>query len=102
MSPVELICRIPADHPALDGHFPGHPVVPGVVVLELVERKARELAGFRSGPSCWPRVKFMRPLLPDQAVELRIEGNAEAFSFSIRCEDGAIIARGRCRHGSLA
>ena len=27
---------IPADHPALPGHFPGQPIVPGVVVLDRV------------------------------------------------------------------
>jgi len=27
---------IPADHPSLPGHFPGNPVVPGVLVLDRV------------------------------------------------------------------
>ena len=28
--------RIEADHPSLPGHFPGRPLVPGVMLLEQV------------------------------------------------------------------
>jgi 3-hydroxyacyl-[acyl-carrier-protein] dehydratase len=63
--------HIAASHPALPGHFPGDPVVPGVVLLDRVmaaiERAwAGQVAGF-------PQVKFLRPLRPGQAVELIIE-----------------------------
>jgi len=102
MNPVDVICRIPADHPALPGHFPGHPVVPGVVLLELIQRQARVLGGFQDGPTRWQRIKFLRPVAPEQAIRLHIEGSADRFAFTIRTEDGETVALGQCRHGALA
>src|SRR5205085_657716 len=32
---------IPADHPALAGHFPGNPIVPGVVILARIAEAIR-------------------------------------------------------------
>ena len=32
----ERVVSIGPDHPALRGHFPGHPVVPGVLVMDEV------------------------------------------------------------------
>lgn len=102
MNPVDVICRIPADHPALPGHFPGEPVVPGVVLLELVQRQAIVLAGFRDGPTRWQRIKFLRPVRPEQPIRLHIEGAADQFSFTIRAESGEAVAQGQCRNGPLA
>ena len=40
----ERIVTIGADHPSLAGHFPGHPVVPGVVMLGEIMNAIREMA----------------------------------------------------------
>jgi 3-hydroxyacyl-[acyl-carrier-protein] dehydratase len=63
--------HIAASHPALPGHFPGNPVVPGVVLLDRVAEVigrvwARRISGFA-------QVKFQRPLLPEQRAELILE-----------------------------
>lgn len=63
---------VPHDHPCLPGHFPGRPLVPGVVVLERV------LAAIEAGHGPLPalrlaQVKFLHPLLPGQAADIALE-----------------------------
>lgn len=68
---VEVEAWIAADHPALAGHFPGNPVVPGALLLdELVDAAGREFA--------WPpgrlqvvSAKFLRPVRPGERLRLR-------------------------------
>ncbi len=52
---------IPAAHPCLPGHFPGRPIVPGVVLLEEV------LACLPPGLTLLS-AKFTAPVLPEQVV----------------------------------
>lgn len=87
---------IPADHPSLPGHFPGHPVVPGVVVLEEV--LAALAARLDALPSTLTlvQVKFVQPLLPEQIAEIALEGAAPAWRFQVRRAD-ALIASGSLR-----
>jgi len=40
---LQTTLRIDPAHPALAGHFPGNPIVPGVVVLERVAAALRAM-----------------------------------------------------------
>lgn len=76
--------HIAASHPALAGHFPGNPVVPGVVLLERVCAVVESRSGLRV--TGIPQVKFLHPLRPGESVELRIERSATGARFSVRHE----------------
>ncbi|WP_052213910.1 3-hydroxyacyl-ACP dehydratase FabZ family protein [Belnapia sp. F-4-1] len=56
----------PADHPAFAGHFPGRPILPGVVLLDAV----LQAAGL--GQAHLLRAKFTAPVLPGDAVEISL------------------------------
>ncbi len=90
---MRLVDVVPADHPALPGHFPRRPIVPGVLLLDrviaavLADAPGHALAGF-------PAAKFLRPLAGDEAFEIvwQREGDQAAF----RCLIGdTLIAEGR-------
>jgi len=61
--------KIPHNHPCLAGHFPGHPIVPGVVLLDAVLVTLAEQAGGVVRVTGLPSVKFLAPLQPDQEFE---------------------------------
>jgi len=102
MSRIVVEGAVPADHPALPGHFPGEPIVPGVVLLAWVLEQARSQLGFQAGPNRWQRIKFLQPVGPDQTIRLELDGDSGRFSFQIKREDDSPVARGQCRHAALA
>lgn len=85
--------RIAADHPSLPGHFPGRPVVPGVVVLERVLQAIEAAHGPLPGLRL-PQVKFLQPLLPEQAARVELDGAAPRWRFRVLGEDGRLLASG--------
>jgi len=84
---------IPHDHPALPGHFPGNPVVPGVVLLEEVMSSLEAVYGPQPAVRL-PQVKFLQPLLPgqDAVIELMTRG-AASWRFRV-LRDDVVLATG--------
>ena len=74
---------ISAGHPALPGHFPGRPVVPGVVLLDRVLDAVQAEYGVDMGALRLPQVKFMQPLLPEQTATVQLEGAAPRWRFRV-------------------
>ncbi len=69
---AEWLCEVPADLECFAGHFPGIPVVPGVVQLDWVMAL---LAGLRGAAPRLRRielVKFMTPLVPGDRFRLGV------------------------------
>ena len=88
--------EIPHDDPCLAGHFPGRPLVPGVVLLERV-LAAIEAGGAIAGPLRLPQVKFVQPLLPDEVAEIALETTTTEAGprWRFRVErDGVLLASG--------
>ncbi len=72
---------IAARHPSLAGHFPGNPVVPGVVLLDCI---AAALERADAGPLRRIRaLKFLAPLLPEQEAQLTIALDGTRVRFQI-------------------
>jgi len=82
--------RVAPDHPALPGHFPGNPLVPGVVVLDRVaaalEARGVVLAGFA-------QVKFAATLKPGEDARIELEPRDARWRFRV-LRDADVVAAG--------
>lgn len=87
-----LALPIAADHPAYAGHFPGRPILPGVVLLDRAQRAVEQACGVTvTGLAL---AKFLSPCAPGDALQLDYEHSGAALRFEIRCGERR-VASGR-------
>ena len=55
---------VPVDHPAFAGHFPGTPILPGVVLLDTVIHSIAAATGIALDLCEISSVKFLSPASP--------------------------------------
>jgi 3-hydroxyacyl-[acyl-carrier-protein] dehydratase len=85
----------PRDHPALPGHFPGNPIIPGALLLsEAAQAIAAELA---AAPELLQvqSAKFLRPVRPGDRVLIRFDRDARG-GIRFTCDvDGKPVLAGQ-------
>ena len=92
----EVRHTIGADHPSLPGHFPGAPIVPGVVILDEVLAALTELRE-DSHITVISTVKFLVPLKPGQPFTICLAASEHGESpVAFRCHvEDRVIVEGR-------
>jgi beta-hydroxyacyl-ACP dehydratase FabZ len=72
---------VAADEPFLQGHFPGHPIMPGVLIIEAMAQAGAVLAARQStfDPASQimvfmaiDKAKFRKPVLPGDILQLEV------------------------------
>jgi len=63
--------RVPLDHPALAGHFPANPILPGVVLLDLALHIIADSSGLALERCEISSLKFLGPARPGDVLLIR-------------------------------
>jgi len=88
-----LILDIPADHAAFAGHFPGNPIVPGVVLLDETLHCIASAYGVPPARCTILAAKFLSAAHPGEPLQLALEpGNDGRMGFAIRAPDRLVAS----------
>lgn len=88
--------EVPVDHPAFAGHFPGHPLLPGVVLLSWVMETLAAMPTLAERLGATPsieQVKFLSAVGPGQHVRVRLVDGARGVAFEVTRGE-TVVARG--------
>lgn len=90
---------VPLDHPAFPGHFPGTPILPGVVLLDTALQAIARASGITLDCCEISSVKFLSPANPgDKLVIEHTVSASGTIRFDILADrrkiaSGSIVAR---------
>ena len=98
------IKNVSVNEPFFQGHFPGHPIMPGVLIVEAMAQTSAVLVIESRGKSAYSLVYFMtidqarfrKPITPGDTVKIHVEkqrrrGNVWKFYGEARV-DGSLMA----------
>ncbi|HEX5391778.1 MAG TPA: hypothetical protein VFW68_00755 [Rhodocyclaceae bacterium] len=81
---LQVDWTVPTDHPAFPGHFPGNPIVPGVVILDqalvfLSDAIGKPITHCKLGSA-----KFLNPVGPGETLAFQYAQRAGAIQVSVK------------------
>lgn len=95
---VVLDIGVASDHPAFDGHFPGQPILPGVVQIDWAVRLAADYLATGCRVATDFQVKFRRVIRPGDGINLKLKVDREKQTLSFEyAVVGEIASIGRIR-----
>ena len=83
------ILRLRADHPSVEGHFPGNPIVPGAVLLDEILHAIARSRGQSATAWLVKSAKFLRPVRPGDELEIELAA-APGGDIRFRCHIGPL------------
>jgi 3-hydroxyacyl-[acyl-carrier-protein] dehydratase len=97
--------NVNADEPYFQGHFPGNPVMPGVLIIEAMAQAGGVLSHI-SNEDLEPKplyflariedARFRRPVVPGEQLEIQVDAdNVKRGMWWYRCEasvEGQLVA----------
>ena len=81
------LAPFPPEHPALAGHFPGNPIVPGVLLLDA----ALHAMGAQT-PVRIDNAKFLSVVRPGEALTLQVAPGERRQGFTVRAGERAVAS----------
>lgn len=95
---VTFLLRVPPDLVHFDGHFPGLPILPGIVQVDWAVRLARRYFPDLESSYGINNLKFQALVRPDAVLTLRLDYDTAqcALQFSYRDDDRS-YSNGRIR-----
>lgn len=89
MNPGVAEIAVAPDHAALPGHFPGRPVVPGALVLDIV---IEALGAHGVAVRALMSVKFFAPFVPGRGHRLQWQQQGGRLVFECRGAEDVVVA----------
>ena len=87
--PGTLTLSFPAHCPFFTGHFPNHPVVPGVILLDTITELC--LMPKSNQPWTLTQARFFSPVHPEQVLTVKQTRSEQALHVILFCHDQKIM-----------
>ena len=93
---------VPHRHPAFAGHFPGHPILPGVVLLDYLRHWLLACQPEPMSEFHLIQAKFLRPVLPGNLLTVSLHTNDQR-RYRLQAHVGEhLVAHAEFRHALAA